>query len=83
MKHVTFKLVYPDGTVSEFECWAGYIGKTGTALHALDASGAPRCRATTRRHSYRADDATITCKKCLAALDYLKRLPGMRDWREE
>lgn len=82
MKHVTFKLVYPDHPPMRFEYWAGHIGN-GVAGHALDASGAPRCRATTRRHSYRADDATITCKKCLTSLEYLKRLPGMRDWREE
>lgn len=89
MKHVSFKLVYPDGPVLHFEYWAGYIGG-GLAGHALDADNQPRCRLGNKgrqgqmiRPGFRSERATITCKRCLDGIMRLKQEPTMRDWQEE
>lgn len=86
MKHVSFKLVYPDGPILRFEYWAGEIGG-GKEGHALDEDNEPRCRLGRKgriiRPGYRSDGATITCKRCLGAIMHLKQQPTMQDWREE
>lgn len=86
MKHVSFKLVYPDGPVLRFEYWAGYIGG-GKEGHALDEDNEPRCRLGRKgrkiRPGFRNEHLTITCKRCLGAIMRLKQLDEMQDWHEE
>lgn len=93
MKHVSFKLVYPNGPTLSFEFWAGYIGN-GLAGHALDEDNQPRCRMGNkgrkgkmirpgRRSAPEGPPATITCKRCLGAIMHLKQEPAMQDWHEE